>query len=491
LRVALRSNARDGVSFDIYVVEPASGALPRLLVSGSAGPLHPLDWSPDDAKLLVLREVSINESYLYIADAVTGALTPLGDHRQRVGIEHAEFSADGRGVWVISDRGSEFRKLRFVNLASSEERILTDHLDWDIESFALSADGRYLAYVANADGTSRLTVIDQELKLELSPPNLPAGIITGLRFEPAGPRLAFSLASPRSPRDAYVYDPTRNELTRWTQSETGPVDASKFVEPALIRYPTWDRVDRKPRMIPAFVFRPRTPDPHPVVVDIHGGPESQARPGFDAYTQFLVNELGYAVIFPNVRGSTGYGRTYVDLDNGMQREDAVRDIGSLLVWIGTQRDLDTKRVVVRGGSYGGYMALASLVHFGDRLRGGVNTVGISNFVTFLRSTSGYRRDLRRAEYGDERDPEMREFLERISPLTNAAAIRKPLLIVQGLKDPRVPASESEQMVARIRGGGGEVWYLAAKDEGHGFRKKPNRDVYFTAIASFLERLARE
>jgi dipeptidyl aminopeptidase/acylaminoacyl peptidase len=227
-----------------------------------------------------------------------------------------------------------------------------------------------------------------------------------------------------------------------------------------------------------------------VVIDIHGGPEAQYRPGWDPFIQFLVNELGYTVIGPNVRGSTGFGKTFMALDNGTLREDAVRDIGSLLVWIGVQPAFDHERVSVMGGSYGGYMTLAALISYGERLKGGIDVFGISNFVTFLRNTSGYRRDLRRAEYGDERDNNMRVFLDRISPLTNAKRIKRPLLVVAGLNDPRVPASESEQLVWQVRAAGGEVWYLAAKDEGHGFRKKANRDVYLQTAASFLEKLAR-
>jgi dipeptidyl aminopeptidase/acylaminoacyl peptidase len=243
-------------------------------------------------------------------------------------------------------------------------------------------------------------------------------------------------------------------------------------------------------MISAYLYQPRTAGPHPVLINIHGGPELQYRPDFDAFTQFLVNELGYVVIAPNVRGSSGYGKSFLALDNGALREDAVKDIGSLLVWIGLQKDLNRDRVVVMGGSYGGYMALASLAAYNDRLRGGIDVVGITNFVSFLAGTSAYRRDLRRAEYGDERDPKMRGFLSRISPLTNAASIRRPLFIVQGLNDPRVPPAESQQLVARIRAGGGEVWYLAAKDEGHGFHKKSNRDFYMQTAAMFLELLAK-
>jgi dipeptidyl aminopeptidase/acylaminoacyl peptidase len=268
------------------------------------------------------------------------------------------------------------------------------------------------------------------------------------------------------------------------------VDSLQFAPAQLVRFPTFDKVNRQQRLIPAFVYKPKTPGPHPVLIDIHGGPESQSVPAFSAFTQFLVQEMGFVVIQPNVRGSSGYGRTFLDLDNGEDREDSVKDIGALIVWIGAQRDLDAKKVFVSGGSYGGYMALAALVNFGDRLRGGVDVVGISNFVTFLQSTSEYRRNLRRAEYGDERLPKMRAYLQRISPMTSAARINKPLLVVQGLNDPRVPASESAQMVAKIRGRGGEVWYLAAKDEGHGFRKKTNRDFYLKTMVTFLENISR-
>jgi dipeptidyl aminopeptidase/acylaminoacyl peptidase len=278
------------------------------------------------------------------------------------------------------------------------------------------------------------------------------------------------------------------QLARWTQSELGPIDRSKPVAALPIRFPTWDTVGSSPRLISGFLYRPATPGPHPVLIQIHGGPESQFRPRWDAFTQYLVNELGYAVVAPNVRGSSGYGRSYLRLDDGRLREDAVRDIGSLLVWIGLQPDLDRSRVVAMGGSYGGYLTLASLVNYGDRLAGGIDVVGISNFVSFLTNTAGYRRDLRRVEYGDERDPEMRLFLQGISPLNNAAAIKKPLLVVQGLNDPRVPASESEQLVWRLRGNGGEVWYLAARDEGHGFRKKANVDAYLLTVSQFLRRL---
>jgi dipeptidyl aminopeptidase/acylaminoacyl peptidase len=489
-RIAFYGNDRDGASFDVYVADIGAGSAPRLVVGGHAETWYPLDWSTDDQKLLVWKYLSISESYLYIVDVASGALTPLEKSNHKIGIRSARFAGDGRGVFVVSDEGGEFAQLRYVDSVTHESRKLTAHIPWDIESFDASADGRYLAYVSNEDGKSRLTVVDNQHKLELAPPAVPDGHINDVRFDRAGHRLAFSAESAQTPRDAYVYDPASNKTERWTHSEVGPVDAATFVSADLIRYPTWDRVDGRPRMISAYLYQPRSAGPHPVLINIHGGPELQYRPDFDAFTQFLVNELGYVVIAPNVRGSSGYGKSFLALDNGALREDAVKDIGSLLVWIGLQKDLNRDRVVVMGGSYGGYMALASLAAYNDRLRGGIDVVGITNFVSFLAGTAAYRRDLRRAEYGDERDPKMRGFLSRISPLTNAASIRRPLFIVQGLNDPRVPPAESQQLVARIRAGGGEVWYLAAKDEGHGFHKKPNRDFYMQTAAMFLERLAK-
>ena len=488
-RVAFYGNDRDGASNDIYLIDPDSNSPARLVVGGQQDSWYPLDWSPDDRKLLLWKYVSINESYLYIADVYTGTITPVDESGHKVGILSARFAPDGRGIYLVSDEDSEFGQLRYVDPVSHQVRKLTENIQWDIELFDVSADGRYVAYVVNEDGRSRLTVLDTQQKLEVAPAGLPEGRIVNIRFDHAGKRLAVTAESPQTPRDVYVYDLTKHALERWTRSEPGPLDIASFVPAELVRYPTWDRVGGKQRMLSAYVYRPRTPGPYPVVIDIHGGPESQYRSEWNPFTQYLVNELGYAVIAPNVRGSSGYGKTFLKLDNGMLREDAVKDIGSLLVWIGLQPVFDREHVVTMGGSYGGFMSLASLAAYGDRLRGGIDIVGISNFVSFLSNTAPYRQDLRRAEYGDEREPGMRAFLNRISPLSNASSIRKPLLVVAGLNDPRVPPEESQQMVWRIRSNGGEVWYLGAKDEGHGFKKKANQDAYLETVAQFLQKLA--
>jgi len=485
-RVAFHGTGRDGVSYDLFVAEPANNGAPRLVYNGFQKNWSVADWSPDDSKLLVVNFVSANESHLFVMDLTTASLTPVSEGKEVASVAGARFTADGRGVYLITNRDSDFEQLRRVDLATGVAENLTGHIPWDIEAFARSDDGRFLAWVANVDGVSRLTVVNVANRTESLPP-LPDGRIGRIAFDRTGKRLALSLENAQAPRDVFVLEVERNALVRYTKSEVGPNDPLQYSPAELVRYPTFDRDRGKYREIPAFIVRPRTPGPHPVLVDIHGGPESQAVPTFNPFTQFLVREMGFVVITPNVRGSTGYGKAFMNLDNGEDREDSVKDIGALLVWIGLQKDLDAKRVFVSGGSYGGYMSLATMVNFGDRLRGGIDVVGISSFVTFLENTSAYRRDLRRVEYGDERLPRMRAYLQRISPLTNAARIGKPMLVVQGLNDPRVPATESQQMVAKIRARGGEVWYLAAKDEGHGFKKKTNRDFYQKTIVTFLEK----
>jgi dipeptidyl aminopeptidase/acylaminoacyl peptidase len=403
-RVAFYGNDRDTLSYDIYVADVSDSAAPRLLVGGKQDTWYPLDWSKDDAKLLVWRYLSEVENYLYLADVATGALEPLELKPGVGGIRRAKFGPDGRGVYVLTDEDGEVASVKFKDPITHTSRRVTPATPWDVEDFDVSPDGRYVAYVLNEDGRSRLTVLDTQAKLELAPTGLPEGHIGTVRFDHTGTKLAMSAEAPTFARDVYVFDLEHGKLERWTKSELGPLDAATLVSPELVKFPTWDRIANHPRLLSAWVYRPAHPKgPTPVIINIHGGPESQARPDFDPFVQFLVNELGYAVIEPNVRGSSGYGKSFQALDNGELREDAVRDIGSLLVWIGVQPDLDREHVAVMGASYGGYMTLAALLTYGERLRGGIDVAGISDFVSFLRSTAAYRRDLRRAEYGDERD----------------------------------------------------------------------------------------
>ncbi|MGH8219989.1 MAG: S9 family peptidase [Steroidobacteraceae bacterium] len=490
-RLAFFGNERSDAQEDIYTVDLSAGARPRLLVAGREGSWRPLDWSPDGRQLLLEQSVSATESHVYLADAASGALTPLDSADRKADVREARFTPDGGAVYELTDAGGQIEVLRRVDLSTHASQDVANASPWNIDTFDASADGRYLAYVANQDGRSRLTVLDMRFKLHLNPTGLPDGVIGNVRFDRTGRRLAISAESAVSARDVYVYELERNTLVRWTRSEPGPVCAScaAFVPAELIHFPTWDRANGERRMLSAYLYQPRTPGPHPVLIDIHGGPGSEARPTFDPFLQFLVNELGYTVIAPNVRGSSGYGRTFLGLDDGVLREDALRDIGSLLVWIDLQPALDRERVAVLGSGYGGYLALASLADYNDRLRGAIDLGGIADFGSFLAHTAAWRRGSEQQEYGDERVPQMHDFLSRISPITKAKWIRRPLLVVQGLNDPRVPAAQSSDLVASLRARGDDVWYLAARNEGHGFRKKSNRDTYEEVAAMFLERLA--
>jgi len=487
-RLAYVSNARNGRDMDIWM---SDGTGPGELFLERAGDWHVVEFSRDGSKLLLQEFVSITDSRLYLVDVATRAVTRLSPEGATGADRAAAFSADGRSIYVVSDRGSEVAELYEVSLADPARvsdltawRPLTRAIPWNVEEVALSPDGRTLAFGVNVDGISELRLLDTRSRRVTAIAGLPRGVMTGLRFAREAPVVGFSISASRLSGDAFTYDLRTRRTARWTESEMGGLDPEALVEPTLIHYPSFDQ-----REIPAFYYRPRPALAGarlPVVIQIHGGPEAQARPWFYPLVQYLAAEAGIAVITPNVRGSDGYGKSYLALDDGRLREDSVRDIGALLDWIGTQPELDPSRVAVFGGSYGGYMVLASLVHFGDRLRAGVDIVGIANFVTFLENTAAYRRDLRRVEYGDESNPEMRSFLAGISPVAHVDRIRSALFVAHGANDPRVPAAEAEQIVSAVRGGGHEVWYMLARNEGHGFLRKSNRDRFNELSAMFLE-----
>lgn len=443
-----------------------------------------LDWSRDGRWLLVLRFTSIHDSTLFVVDIETGVKMPIDVQDMRGGYSRVRFSADNRGVYVISNALGEFMSLRYVGFDGEARDISTD-IPWNVTDFDVSGDGRFMAFTVNKGGLFQLHILHAESGKTAFTPTLPRGQITDLNFDPNSRYLGFTMDAAKFGQGIYALDLGSGEVERW--DSFGVEIPENTVDPDLIHYPTFDDVGGKPRQIPALIYRPTEPGPHPVVIRLHGGPESQWVAGYSETTQHWVGALGVAVIKPNIRGSTGYGRDFAALDNDLRREDAVKDIGALLDWIATQDDLDDSRIMVQGGSYGGYLALASLVHYGPRLRGAIDVVGISNFVTFLEQTSSFRRDLRRVEYGDESDPEMRAFLNAISPLTYAHTIDRPLLIAQGANDPRVPKNESDQMVDAIRANNGDVWYILAGDEGHGFARRSNVDILNAASALFIRR----
>lgn len=493
-QLAFRSTRRNGTSNDVWVMEFDNPDSARMVLESPDGTYWmPADFSQDGKLLLIHNYVGNADSRILLLDLTTGATRPLaGDPENPSSNTPLGFSIDDAGFWFTTDTQGDFQQLAWQSLApGSEPKIITSTIPWHVENAAASEDRKRIAFVINENGFSRLYLMDATRHQFRAVGNLPIGVIGNLGFSPDNQHLAMTLNTPQTPSDTFVLELARNpkrhgELVRWTHSEIGGLDSASFVEPRLINYPTFDTGAGGPDAIPAWLYEPPGDGPHPVIISIHGGPEAQSRPIFSSTLQMWLSKLGAAVLVPNVRGSSGYGKYYMGLDNGFKREDSVKDIGALLDWIATQPDLDAERVAVIGGSYGGYMVLASGVYYSDRLKAAVDIVGISNFVTFLENTQGYRRDARRAEYGDERDPRMRAHLEAISPLNLVDRISVPLFVVQGQNDPRVPVTEAEQIVAAMRQQGQTVWYMNALNEGHGYRRKENRDLYQEATVFFFE-----
>ncbi|HVJ86099.1 MAG TPA: alpha/beta fold hydrolase [Caulifigura sp.] len=478
-------NARNGRDMDIFRMDPRNPASPEKLMEAENELWNVTDMSKDKSKLLMAKYVSINESYPAVFDIATKTRTPIPPppgSPAKVAFGELAFAPDGKTAYVACDAKSEFQELAVVDLATFEYKAwLTSDIPWNIDGIEVDEKTGSVAFTTNTDGASDLYLIENGQRRKL---DTPLGIIDSLKFNDDGTQLGFTLSKPNAPADAYSISLKDGRLTRWTYSEVGGLNPDRFVVPQRVQFPSFDN-----RTIPAYVFKPKAATaktPAPVLINIHGGPESQYRPIFTGFDQLLLNELGIAVIRPNVRGSNGYGKTYLQLDNAEKREDSVKDIGALLDWIATQPDLDKNRVAVYGGSYGGYMVLASLTHFPDRIKAGVDVVGIANFVTFLKNTSEYRRDLRRAEYGDERDPEMLKVFERINPSNNAHKIRSALMVAHGKNDPRVPFSEAELIAPLVRKNNAPVWTVYADNEGHGFAKRDNRDYVTAVTAMFLK-----
>jgi dipeptidyl aminopeptidase/acylaminoacyl peptidase len=484
-RIIYSSSPPNGNGVDLSIINPFDPKSSRLLAEGRGNYLKAYDWSPDDRKMVFCDFASNTVSTLWMIDVTTGEktlLSPKGGKEDEY-YDNPQFSKDGKGVYVITDRDSEFRRLTYVELATRQYKYLSEPIKWDLEEFSLAPDGKSLAFVANEDGISRLHLLDTNTGKEKSAPTLPVGIISGLKWHKNSVDLAFNFRSPRTPNDVYSIDATTGKVEQWYKGVTGGIDAEKLPEPQPI---SWKSFDGK--TLSGFLYRPPATftGKRPVIINIHGGPEEQYRPEFGYFNNYLLNELGIVLIFPNVRGSSGYGKSFHKLDNGRLRVNASKDIGALLDWLKTQADLDADRVMVEGASYGGYLALSVATTYSERIRGTISDSGLSNLVTFLANTAGWRRELQRQEFGDERDPKMRELLEQTAPVNNVRRIKKPLFIIQGKNDPRVPVTEAQQMIAAVKKNGTAVWYLLAKDEGHDWSKKDNRNFRLYTIALFIQ-----
>lgn len=477
-RVGYASSRRNGADMDLYVVDPRDPSSDRLVAQVSGGGWNITDFSADGAKALVLNRMSINNAQVYELDLASGRMTQLTNPRTQFSYVDPQYGPDG-AVWATSNADSDF--LRLGRIANRRFTPVSTEPRWDVSDYAIAPDGSFIAYAINEAGVSRLKILDTSSGAARTVSGLPSGVIPysighAIDIAPWG-AVGLSMSSARTPGDAFSVDPRTLAVTQWTHSETGGLDPSINVEPELVQIPSFDG-----EVISGFLYRPdaaKFPGKRPLIIDIHGGPEGQTRPDFLGPQNYLLNELGVALFFPNVRGSSGYGARFVNLDNGpFKREDTVKDIGAFLDALKQNPDLDAARFAVTGISYGGYMCYATAVHYSDQLKGASCYVGISNFVTFLENTQSYRRDLRRVEYGDERDAVQRAKLQEISPLNSVGRITIPLLVATGGNDPRVPASEADQIIRAVRANGGTAWHLLAENEGHGFHKKENEDYYF-------------
>ena len=477
------STRRNGADSDLYVIDPRDPGSNKLVLQVKGGGWGIADFAPGNATAVVGNYQSVQKSDLYLLDLATSKLTPIGDHKKAISYGGARYAPDG-ALWVTSDEGSDFQRLGTLDPKTGKFTPRSPETKWDVESFDIAPDGSFIAYVVNEAGISKLRLLDPKTGQSREVTGLPVGGIGGIDIAPWG-EIGLTVSSAKVPTDAFSVDPKTMAVKRWTESETGGLDPARNVEPELVEVTSFDG-----EAVSGFLYRPdpaKFPGKRPLIVNIHGGPEGQSTPGFRGRTNYLLNEQGIAVFYPNVRGSTGYGKRFVSLDNGpFLRENSVKDIGAFLDRLQADPAIDAARMAVQGGSYGGYMCYASAIRYGDRFKAADCIVAISNFVTFLENTQSYRRDLRRVEYGDERDPKQRAKLLEISPLTSVDRLSIPLLVVTGGNDPRVPKSEADQMVAAVRAKGRTAWHLVGLNEGHGFGKKENQDYQFWTELQFWQ-----
>jgi dipeptidyl aminopeptidase/acylaminoacyl peptidase len=483
-KIAYLSTRRNGADLDMYVMHPKEPSTDKMIFTLQGGGWGANDWSADDKTLLVSEYVSINESYIWLFDIEKGEKQKITDYAKptKISYSNPKFSPDGKGVYVLTDKEGEHKQLAYIDLATKKHTYLTSSIKWDIEEFDISSKKDKIVLASNEEGYSTVYVFDIATNHLAKLNSLPKGVLGGLSWHNNGVDFAFTVSSATSSSEIYSYNVSQNSLEKWTTSE-GAIPTTTFATPELIRWKSFDAMQ-----ISGFLYRPsqKIAGKRPVIIDIHGGPESQSRPSFLGRDNYFINELGIVLIFPNIRGSDGYGKTFLTLDNGAKRDESYKDIAALIDWIKQQPDLDSERIMITGGSYGGHTTFAVAALYSDKIRCSLPVVGMSNLITFLENTASYRRDLRRAEYGDERDAKMREYLAKIAPMNNAEKIKKPMFIVQGANDPRVPLSEAEQMKETLKKNGTPVWYLVAKDEGHGFRKKPNQEFEFYSTILFVK-----
>ncbi len=478
------STKRNGADRDVYYMNPSKPEDTQLILEVKGGGWGISDLSEDGKKLLITEYVSANDSYLYLYDLESKKLEPITDRKEKGVVQSAaSFSRNPEEIFYVTDRNNEFSRLAVFNLKSKKTEYLTSSIPWNVENYDLSKDQSKLAFVTNESGINKLYILDTATKKYVPVNQIPVGLIGGVKFSNDGKSLYFSRSAADSGSDIYKMDMASQTIERWTESEQGEMQPADMSVPKLIEWKSFDQMKISGFYYPAAS---KFTGKRPVIINIHGGPEGQSMASSLGSSNYFTNEMGVAMIYPNVRGSSGFGKTFIAADNWDLRMNSVKDIGALLDWIAKQPELDKDRIMIMGGSYGGFMTLATAYEYADKIRCSVDIVGISDFNTFLKNTEEYRRDLRRVEYGDERIPKMAEFFTKIAPLNNIDKIKKPMFIIQGTNDPRVPVTEAVQMRDKLKAQGKTVWYLEAKNEGHGFRKKENVDFQRLAVIRFMQ-----
>lgn len=478
------STKRNGGDRDIYFMNPLKPNETKLILEVKGGGWGISDISEDGKKLIIGEYISANESHLYLLDSETKKLEPITDRNEKQIVQsNAKFAKNPDEIWYVTDRDNEFKRLALMNLKTKKINYFTTDIPWEVSGLSLSKDKSKIAFEINESGLNKLYLMDTSTKKYSEIKGLPVGLINNTAFTKDGKSLFFAQSTYDSSSDIYRLDLATNKVERWTDSEQGEMPKAEMAKPKLIEWTSFDKMKISGFYYPASK---KFTGKRPVLINIHGGPEGQSMASSLGSNNYYTNEMGVALIYPNVRGSSGFGKTYIAADNGFNRMNSVKDIDALLDWVAKQPELDKDRIMIMGGSYGGFMTLATAYEYADRIRCSVDVVGISDFNTFLKNTEEYRRDLRRAEYGDERDLKMSAFFTKIAPLNNTNKIKKPMFIIQGTNDPRVPVTEAIQMRDKLKAQGNTVWYLEAKNEGHGFRKKENVDYQRLAVIKFMQ-----
>lgn len=478
-KIAYASNARKPEQMEVVILDRTTGDKQYPFAASDAHNLIPAAWSPDGRYLLAVKLTSNTDQSILLYDTTTGEEIDATPHDQDTIFFPASWAADGSGFYLLTNSGREFQGLGFYALADRAWKWV-ETPDWDVENAVASKDGRALIWSVNEDGASKLYGRDLTTGAALTLPNLPLGVIDNMDVRHDGNKLALVFAQPVEAVNLYEFDLTTGDMTALGQSMIGGIDPADMIVPELVHYPTFDG-----RMIPAWLYRPKGDGQFPTILSIHGGPEAQerARYNYNGFYQYMLSR-GFAILAPNIRGSTGYGISYQTLIHRDWGGDELKDIEHAAKYLRSLAWVDSNRIAVFGGSFGGFATLSAVTRLPDYWALGVDIVGPANLLTFVKAVPPHWKGFMKKWVGDPDDD--RDLLVERSPITYVDQIKVPLLVIQGAKDPRVVKAESDQMVERIRANGGDVRYYVDENEGHGTTRRENTIKWYKMIVEYME-----